>query len=127
MKTFLFAVVAVAVSGCGGSVCDRIDASVTRFFAGKTECAYMDGSTTVTVKKTTGSAMSCNSKVSACTAADQAILDKYVKCVEAAPVCSAGNEKAAGTAMTACAVELITIGSTGVTPKVSAGCYAAIQ
>lgn len=122
---------AFAFSACGPGICERVDAAQTKVFAGKTECQYteMSGGSSITVKITraTATPASCNMNVSKCTADDQKVLETYAKCVEAAPACSAGSEKAAADAMTACSLQLVTISGATITPKVSADCYAAFK
>lgn len=129
----VFVVLAAGLSlvGCGGGICERSDAAQTKFFAGKTECSYteMSNGATITVKVTKGttSVSTCNMNISKCTSADQTVLDKYLKCAEAAPACAAGSEKAAADAWGACAKELITVNGTTITSNLSADCAAAFK
>ncbi|MFZ5442254.1 MAG: hypothetical protein ACOZQL_19755 [Myxococcota bacterium] len=110
MKKLIIAVTFVAsLAGCGGTVCDRLTSAQDKFFAGKTECTYAEGGSSITLKR---SSTSCST--SACSAAEQKALDEYATCLSAAQACSSGNEKAATSAGTACALPLV--------GKVSAGC-----
>lgn len=122
------AVVAVfSMTACGGGVCERVDAANTKFYGGKTECKYTEGAATVTLTKGTTSVSTCNMSISKCTSADNTILDSYTKCIEAAPACTAGAEKAAADAMTACALQLVSISGAMVSSKLSADCAAGFK
>ncbi|MBE2252025.1 MAG: hypothetical protein IAE78_20990 [Myxococcus sp.] len=117
------AVVAIfTMTACGGGICERVDAASTKFYAGKTECKYSEGGTTVTLTKGSSSVSTCNMSVSKCTSADNTILESYAKCVEAAPACATGAEKAAADAMTACALQLINVSGGVPMSKLSADC-----
>lgn len=120
-------VAAFSMTACGGGICERVDAASTKFYAGKTECKYTEGGATVTLTKGTSTTSSCNMSVSKCSSADNTILDTYAKCVEAAPACSTGAEKAAADAMTACALQLVNISGGMVTSKLSADCAAGFK
>lgn len=108
-KVLLSAVALLGLVGCGGTVCDRLTAAQDKFFAGQTECKYTDGSASITLSR---AATKCST--SACSADEQKALDEYATCLSGAQTCSAGNEKAATSAGTACALQLVS--------KVSAGC-----
>lgn len=126
MKMMIQIAVAMAsvfvMTGCGGGTCERVDAANKKFFAGKSECSYMSGSATVSLKPGSSTVSTCNSSLSKCTSADMTILDSYIKCIEAAPACSTGNEKTAADAYTSCVTQIITISASGVTSKLSADC-----
>jgi hypothetical protein len=130
MKTLtvvLSAAMAVLLSGCGGTACDRLDAANKRFFGSASQCSYMTGSTTVTVRTGQASLNSCNTALAKCTAADLQVLDGYTTCVQAAPPCTAGNEKTATDAYTACVAQLITVSGTTIMSKLSTECAAGFQ
>ncbi|MCU0701319.1 MAG: hypothetical protein MUC96_32825 [Myxococcaceae bacterium] len=130
MKRFtvlLATAVAALLSGCGGNTCDRIDAAQKRFFGSSNQCSYTSGSSTVTVRTNQASLSSCNAALAKCTTADLQVLDGYTKCIEAAPACTAGNEKAAADAFTACIGQLITVSGTSITSKLSTECGAGFQ
>jgi hypothetical protein len=110
----LCAFVAVSLSACGASVCDRINAAQDRFFAGKTECKATSGSSTITL--TRGGTCSDTSK---CTADELKTLDTYASCVTSAQACSTGNESKAASDLTACALAVV--------GKLSTTCSAAIK
>ena len=95
-KLLSLVVGAVLLAGCGGTLCDRINSSSDTFFAGKTECKYTDGTTTLTITKKT----TCD--VTNCTADDQKALDAYATCLGKAQPCTTGNEKKATADATAC-------------------------
>ena len=120
-------VAAFSMTACGGGICERVDAAGTKFYAGKTECKYTEGGATVTLTKGTSTTSTCNMSISKCTSADNTILDSYAKCVEAAPACATGAEKAAADAMTACALQLVSISGAMVTSKLSADCAAGFK
>lgn len=131
VATIVGLLAAFSLTACGPGICERVDAAQTKVFAGKTECKYTEmtggATSTITITRASASVSACNMNVSKCTSADQMVLEKYAKCVEAAPACSAGNEKASATAMTSCALELVTISGAMATPKVSADCYTAFK
>ena len=114
----VFAVVVLSVSmfsACGGTVCDRIGAAESKFFAGKTECSSSEGGLTLTLRpgQSTGQC-----EASACSsAADQQALDAYASCVSKAPACTAGNEKAATSAAFTCAMALLQSASMQCVPR----------
>jgi hypothetical protein len=130
MKTLtltLCGVLAVLLSGCGGSACDRVDAAQKRFFGSSNQCSYSSGSSSVTVRTNQASLSSCNAALAKCTSADLQVLDGYTRCVEAAPPCTAGNEKAATDAYLSCVGQLITVSGTSIMSKLSADCAAGFQ
>jgi hypothetical protein len=102
MRRSLLLIVTLVVSsglvGCGGTVCDRLNASSDAFYAGKTECKYTSGGSSITLTK--GS--TCND-TSKCSADDLKVLDTYATCLGKAQVCSTGNEQKASGDATACA------------------------
>lgn len=122
---------AVSMVGCGGGLCERSEAAQTKFFAGKSECSYTEmsngASITVKVSKGTTSTSTCNMNISKCTSADQAVLEKYLKCAEAAPACATGSEKAAADAWGLCVKELVTINGTTIMSNLSADCAVAFK
>lgn len=120
-------VAAFSMTACGGGICERIDAASTKFYAGKTECKYTEGGATITITKGTSTTSTCNMSVSKCSSADNTILDAYAKCVEAAPACATGAEKAAADAMTTCALQLISISGGVPSSKLSADCAAGFK
>ena len=120
-------VAAFSMTACGGGICERVDAAQKKFYGSKTECKYTEGGATVTLTKGTSSTSTCNMSVSKCTSADNTILESYAKCTEAAPACTAGAEKAAADAMTACALQLVSISGGMVTSKLSADCAAGFK
>lgn len=131
MVTVAVAVVmTLSITACGSGICERIEAADTRFFAGKSECQSTEGGVTITISKARWlggaafSASSCNRSISKCTSADNTLLDAYAKCVEAAPACTAGGEKAAVDAIRACTLQLVdSMGSS----KLSAECTAVLR
>lgn len=118
MKKVSSAVLAVfaaaALSGCGGTVCDRLEAAQGKFYAGKTTCTYTDGTSTVTL--TRGS--TCKD-LSACSADEQKAVDAFATCLTGATACAAGSEKQATTDGTGCVFALAS--------KVSQACAAAMK
>jgi len=96
------ACIVAALSGCGGTLCDRLTAADDAFFAGKTECSYAEGGVTITLTKkgTCKSSSSCSSD------SDQKALDAYATCLARAQTCTTGNEKKATSDGTACGVTL---------------------
>jgi hypothetical protein len=118
---------AFSMAACGGGVCERVDAAEKKFYGSNTECKYTEGGATVTVKPGTTSTASCNMSLSKCTSADNAVLDSYLKCIETAPACTAGAEKAAVDAQVACALQLVSISGAMVTSKLSADCAAGFK
>lgn len=66
--------VAVVLSACGATLCDRLNTASNTFFGAKTECTYSSGGTTITVTK----ASSCTD-TSACSADDLKTLDTYAR------------------------------------------------
>lgn len=125
IQVAMLVVVAFSMTACGGGgTCERIDAANTKFYGSTSECKYTEGGVTVTIRKSTKTTSACNASVTKCTAADNTILESYTKCIEAAPACAAGAEKAAADAMFACAVQITSI--TGES-KLSADCTASIR
>lgn len=110
----LAALAAAALAGCGGTVCDRVEAAQDKFYAGKATCTYTDGTSTVTL--TRGS--TCKD-LSACSADEQKAVDAYATCLTSATACAAGNEKQATTDGTGCVFALAS--------KVSQACAAAMK
>lgn len=86
------------LAGCGGSVCDRINAASGTFYAGKAECKHTSGGSSVTL--TRGASCQDSSK---CSADDLKVLDTYATCLGQAQACSTGNEEKAVSDGTACA------------------------
>lgn len=98
-SSLLFSLVAAGtLAGCGGNVCDRLNASADAFYGGKTECKYTSGNSSVTL--TRGASCKDSSK---CSADDVKTLDTYATCLGKAQSCSAGNEQKATSEATACA------------------------
>ncbi|MDX2014276.1 MAG: hypothetical protein SFW67_29015 [Myxococcaceae bacterium] len=130
MKTVtvvLATTIAVLLSGCGGNACDRLDAANKRFFGSSNQCSYMSGGTSVTVRTNQASLSSCNAALAKCSSADLQVLDGFMKCVEAAPACTAGNEKTAADAYAACSLQLVTVSGTSIMSKLSTECAAGFQ
>lgn len=130
MKTLtlaLSAVLAVLLSGCGGSACDRVDAAQRRFFGSANQCSYLSGSTTVTVRPNQASLSSCTAALAKCTSADLQVIDGSTQCIEAAPFCAPGNEKVATDAYTACVGQLVTTSGTTIMSRLSTDCAAGFQ
>jgi hypothetical protein len=115
---------AFSMTACGGGVCERIGAADTKFFAGKSECTLSENGASITIPKGNSLVSTCNMSISKCTAADLTIIDSFTKCLEAAPVCTTGAEKAAVEARVACTVQLVT--PTG-SSKLSADCAGGIK
>jgi hypothetical protein len=132
----LAVIVAFSMTACGGGVCERIEAADTKFFAGTSECTSTEGGVTISISRSRWfggnafSASSCNMSISKCTSAENTLLDAYAKCIEAAPACTAGGEKAAVDANRACTLQLVNPTrpdySEG-TSKLSAECGAAFK
>lgn len=121
----VLAVTALALSGCGTSLCVRADQQSTRIFDGKTKCSYTEGSSTLSVTAGNGSVSQCESNLASCTPADEALINDWLKCLEAVPACTTGNEKAAINGTIGCAATLFDT-TTG-NPKVSMACVQAFQ
>jgi hypothetical protein len=84
---------ASTLAACGGTVCDRINASSAAFFSGASECK----SGGLTLSK----AGTC-ADTSKCSAADLKTLDTYATCLGKAQACTAGNEDKAIADVTSC-------------------------
>lgn len=106
--------VAVVLSACGATLCDRLNTASTTFFGAKTECTYSSGGSTITVTR----ASSCTD-TSACSADDLKTLDTYASCMSSAQTCTTGNEQKATSDLTACAFAAAS--------KLSSACAAAIK
>lgn len=114
-KLPLFSFLAASLfSACGGTTCDRLNASNDKFFAGQTTCKSTSGSSNVTV--TRGTACADTSK---CSAEDVKTLETYSTCIGNAQVCTAGNEAKATSDAMACAL------AAGL--KLSADCAAVLK
>jgi hypothetical protein len=115
LKTLFPALLALAtLAGCGATPCDALNTANDAFFAGKTECKYTSGSSSISLTKSG----KC-SDTSKCSAADLKTLDTYASCLSKAQVCTTGNEQKATSDATACA--LAAFGG------LSADCQAAIK
>lgn len=114
-SSVLLAVLAAAsLAGCGGTLCDRLEAAQDKFYAGKATCTYSDGSSNVTLSRPG----TCKD-VSACSAEEQKAIDAFASCLTSATACTAGNEKQATTDGTGCLFVLAS--------KVSQACAAALK
>lgn len=95
-------------AGCGFT-CERWSAASTRFFAGRSECPNtVDGG--VSLGAPTGDA--CADSLPSCTAVDHERLQRILSCVEAAPACTSGNERAALESLNECLMQ----GATALSP-----------
>ena len=82
--------VAVVLSACGATLCDRLNSASSAFFGSKTECTYSSGGTSITVTK----GASCTD-TSACSADDLKTLDTYASCLSSAQACTTGTSRVA--------------------------------
>lgn len=116
-------VTADADAGDGGDasgLCERVRAAQIRFFAGKTDCGSLDD---VNVRRAERPSATCN--VSKCTSSDKTRIEAYALCVDEAPACAGGAEKAATAAYLDCLRPLIADVSDGVAnSKLSPDCGA---
>jgi hypothetical protein len=129
MKTILVvsAAIVIGFSGCGLGTCERVDRANKRFFGNRSECSYLTGSQTVTVRPGQSTVSACNTAFTRCSTVDQQVLEGYTKCLETAPFCAPGNEKPAADGYTACSRQLFTVSGTTVTSKLSTDCAAGLQ
>lgn len=121
----VLALAAVALSGCGTSLCVRATDTRARIFNGKTKCEYAEGGTTLSITTDNSSTSQCEANLSSCTPADQSLINDWLKCLEGVTACTTGNEKAAVDGTIACAATLFD--TTSGTPKVSAACLQAFN
>jgi hypothetical protein len=117
MRTALVVAAALVLSACGSSICARIEQQGTRILGTKERCEYTEAGVTFMVSIGQATASECESK---CTSADQAVVADWLRCIEGAPACTTGSEKASVDAVLRCGSKLVD-GTTGA-PKLSAGC-----
>ena len=91
-------------SGDGGQtapLCTRFTTATQAFFAGKTTCAYQQGSTPVSVALDDAPSGRCVAAQASC-AGDAVALEAWVTCLSGAAVCTTGNEALAVGGYTQC-------------------------
>lgn len=92
----LFAAVSLALTGCGGSLCEKAADSVDTFNEKAKPCGVsVDPITDAQIK-------TCEANESKCTDADKKALDKYVDCIADLDKCSPGSENTFASAVQAC-------------------------
>lgn len=102
-------------------MCDQLVSAQSHVMAGKTECKYTSGGSTVTISASALTVSTCNAGLSKCSSAEQQQTLDYATCVQAGPTCTTGNEQAAAEGMANCLTKL-----SGTTP-VSAACLSALN
>ena len=98
----------VYASSCGvNPLCDRLANSSDRFFAGTAEIRLCQSTEPMGPRISPWSLNrfnnnNCSNGFNKCSTAETKSITSYIECLEAAPVCSMGNENAAAKAIDDC-------------------------
>jgi hypothetical protein len=94
----VFAVVSLALAGCGGSTCDDVKDAQDELIEKQAPCP----DSALEFKRIT--AATCDANIDKCTDAEKDALSDYVSCIGKVSKCKAGSEDAFDSAALACAV-----------------------
>jgi hypothetical protein len=101
------AMVSLALTGCGGSICDDFDDAGKTLVEKVEACPSFDD---VTYEEPTDAEKEqCEKSIEACTDSDKEILNKFIDCVNDLDECTPSTEQAFSTAFLACAVPLANV------------------
>lgn len=98
----VFAVVSLALTGCGGSLCEDVADSLDKVNEKAKPCGF--DSTTDPI--TDDDIKRCEDNLDKCTDADKDALGKFNDCIGDLATCSTGNENAFAAALLACGAHL---------------------
>ncbi len=98
----VFAVMSLALAGCGGSLCEDLADSLDTVNEKSKPC----GGGTETDPITDEEIKACEESLDSCSDADKDALGKFNDCVNDLDTCSTGNENAFAAALLACGAHL---------------------
>jgi hypothetical protein len=99
----VFAVVSLAVTGCGGSLCDDLADSDKSFYDKTKACSSVNDGTPYK-EPTEADFDQCESSIKSCTDADKDNIGKFNDCVNGLPTCTASTEESFTNAFAGCAL-----------------------
>lgn len=100
---FAFAVVSLALTGCGGSLCEDMADAATDFAVKAKPCSSEVTSPTFTDEEI----KQCEESIDkTCTEPDKKALEAFVECIDKLPTCSTDNQNSFGLAALACVAEV---------------------
>jgi hypothetical protein len=99
-----FAVVSLALTGCGGSICDDFD-DTSKNLVDKVDACPSFSDITYT-EPTEAEREQCEQNLESCSDSDKEALNKFIDCVNDLPDCTAATEQSWSASFLACAAPL---------------------
>jgi hypothetical protein len=104
------AVVALALTGCGGSFCDDSEDTGKSFYDKTKACPSLNDGSAYTAP-TEAEKQQCEDDLKSCSDDDKKALSKFLDCVDALPTCTAATEQSFTNSFAGCALPLANISS----------------
>jgi hypothetical protein len=97
----VFAVVSLALTGCGGSLCQDL-ADTSESLGEKAKACGATPSDPITEEEIN----QCEESLDSCTDSDKKALEDFISCLDELPTCSTANQSAFATSLLACIAKI---------------------